>query len=517
MQNDKTEIQKLKFARSAGMLISVSSFPSPFGIGCFTSDVDLFIDMAVDMGFRWWQLLPITSIGCGNSPYSGLSSYAGNYLYISPAELYNKGLITESELQSARYNGEPYLVDYDFAKQNVLRLLRLAFSRIDNGMCKKIERFRETESYWLDDYALFMALSRDRGTKWWEWESGLADRDAEALNDARQRYKDEIDFYVFEQYEFYSEWFTIKKRANERGIHIIGDLPFYVVADSVDVWANSDDFLLDENHRQTSVAGVPPDGFSSTGQVWGNCLYDFEHMKKDDYKWWRARVSHCLKLYDALRLDHFRAFHSYFSIPAGDGDASRGEWVKGPGCEIPNWFYLDNPNSLLIAEDLGDIDRDCRDFIKSTNIPTMRVFQFGFDGTDSEHLPHYYESDNVAYTGTHDNNTTLGWLFDLNQHARDYALKYCGYEGNAWAAGGPSCASVKAIIKKVISSSAVLAIIPVQDMLGYGVDTRMNVPGVAQGNWRFRLPFESMMTADRDFFLDINNTYGRNREGIEKV
>lgn len=499
-----------KFNRSAGLLMSVSSFPSPFGIGCFTADVDMFVDMAVDMGFHWWQLLPITTIGLGNSPYSGISTYAGNYLYVSPIELFKKGLITVDELENAKYKGEPYLVDYEFAKDNMTRVLNLAYERITPEYRKGMNAFYEEEKDWLDDYALYMTSVKHFGAEWYKWDSPLANREPSRLDEVRREFARDIDFYVFEQYEFFSEWYEVKRRANAHGVKIIGDLPFYVATDSADVWANKEFFLLDEKNVPTAIAGVPPDAFASDGQVWGNCLYDFDKMEKDGFSWWRKRVKHCFKMYDALRLDHFRAFHTYFAIPYGDTTAKNGAWREGPQDKLLDLIREDNPSALFIAEDLGQIDNACRKYIDSTGIPTMRVFQFGFDGTPGVHLPYNYQSSNVAYTGTHDNNTTLGWLYELNEGARNYALKYCGFEGAGWASGGPSCASTKAIIKTVVASSAVLAIFPVQDLLGYGGDTRMNIPGVAEGNWRYRLPFELMLTVDRDFFLDVNNTYGRN-------
>lgn len=504
-----------KFARSAGVLMPLFSMPSVYGIGCFSRDVDVFVDMAVDMGFHWWQVLPLTVIGAGNSPYSGISSFAGNSLFVNPAGLFEDGLLTAEEAENAKYRGEPYLVDYDFARENTARVLRTAYGRITPALREEMAKFAAEEEYWLEDYALFMALAAERSTEWWNWEGGLADRNERALAEARARYAEEIDFYRFEQFVFFRQWLAVKKRINDRGVGVIGDLPFYVATDSVDVWVHKKDFLLDKNNRPAASAGVPPDAFAAKGQVWGNCLYDFAAMKKNSYSWWRRRIAHCLRLYDALRLDHFRAFYNFFAIPAGDDSAVNGKWELGPGQELIDLIRKDNPDALFIAEDLGLIDPDCRKFIDGSGVPTMRVFQFGFDGTASVHLPYRYESCNVAYTGTHDNNTTLGWLYEINPDARAFALKYCGFSGAGWGSGGPSCASTKAIIKTVFASSAVLAIAPVQDMLGYGSDTRVNIPGVAEGNWRFRLPFELMLTVDRDFFLDVNNTYGRLGRGKE--
>lgn len=497
------------FARSAGVLLPLFSLPSAYGIGCFSRDVDLFVDIAADMGFHWWQVLPLTVIGAGNSPYSGLSTFAGNSLLISPFGLYEDGLITKEEEEAARYRGEPYLVDYDFARENTSRVLHLAFDRLTPTLREEMQKFAKEEEYWLEDYALFMALSRERGTEWWKWESGLARRESKALAEAREKYAREVDYYRFEQFVFFRQWRAVLERVHERGVRVIGDLPFYVATDSVDVWVRPSEFVLDKHNAPAAYAGVPPDAFADKGQVWGNCLYDFAAMKKNRYTWWRRRISHCLGLYDALRLDHFRAFYNYFSIPASSGSAADGHWEQGPGQELIDLIRMDNPDALFIAEDLGLIDPDCREFIDNSGIPTMRVFQFGFDGTPSVHLPYRYESRNVAYTGTHDNNTTLGWLYELNPAARDFALKYCGFSGAGWGSGGPSCMSTKVIIRTVLASAAVLAVIPVQDLLGYGADTRINIPGTPEGNWRFRMQYELMHTVDRDYFLDMNNTYGR--------
>lgn len=499
-----------KFERAAGVLMPVSALPSPYGIGCFSRDAENFAEMAADMGFSWWQVLPITILGAGNSPYSGSSAHAGNFLFINPHSLAEEGLLTQEEAERAKYGGQPYKVDYAFARENMTGVLRTAFGRINPEIGKKIAEFADKESYWLDDYALFMALAGRYGFDWTKWEKGLAFRAPEALAAARKEFAAEIDYYVFEQYEFYRQWYELKAKVNARGVRIIGDLPFYVATESVDVWTNASDFQLDKDGRPSAVAGVPPDAFAAQGQIWRNCLYDFAAMKKNGYRWWRKRISHCLEMYDALRLDHFRAFYNYFSIPAEDVDtAVNGHWEYGPGQELIDLIRADNPDALFIAEDLGLIDPDCRKFIDGTGIPTMRVFQFAFDGTQSVHLPYFYDRTNVAYSGTHDNNTLLGWLYEMNPDARDFALKYCGFTGPGWGSGGPSCASTKAILRTIAASSAVLAVFPVQDMLGYGADTRMNIPGTAEGNWEYRLPYELMMTVDRDFFLDVNNTYGR--------
>ena len=361
------------FARSAGVLLPLFSLPSAYGIGCFSREVDLFGDIAADMGFHWWQVLPLTVIGAGNSPYSGLSTFAGNSLFISPLGLYEDGLITKEEEEAARYRGEPYLVDYDFARENTSRVLHLAFDRLTPALREEMQKFAKEEEYWLEDYALFMALSRERGTEWWKWESGLARRESKALAEAREKYAREVDYYRFEQFVFFRQWRAVLERVHERGVRIIGDLPFYVATDSVDVWVRPSEFVLDKHNAPAAYAGVPPDAFADKGQVWGNCLYDFAAMKKNRYTWWRRRISHCLGLYDALRLDHFRAFYNYFSIPASSGSAADGHWEQGPGQELIDLIRMDNPDALFIAEDLGLIDPDCREFIDNSGIPTMRL------------------------------------------------------------------------------------------------------------------------------------------------
>ncbi|HKL93720.1 MAG TPA: 4-alpha-glucanotransferase [Clostridia bacterium] len=507
----------MAFDRSAGVLCNISSLPSKFGIGCFSRDAEFFASHISDMGFHWWQVLPITAIGYGNSPYSGISSYAGNFLYISPFELMDFGLVTEDEANSTKYHGDMFLVNYEYAIEKRKWLLNLAFLRITPEIQAQIDSFAKSESYWLEDYSVFMAIAEVCGKNWWEWESDLARHDEKAVAAAKKKYSDRVAYYKFEQFEFYREWFELKKKINNRGVGIIGDIPFYMAKDSVDIWANHEEFKLDENLCPIAIAGVPPDAFAANGQIWGNPLYDFEKMRKNKFSWWRKRVAHCLKIYDALRLDHFRAFYNYFSIPAEDTDtAVNGHWEMGAGMELVDLIKSDNKNAKIIVEDLGLLTEEVVEFVKKTELPNMKIFQFGFDGTPSSHLPHNYDLNSVAYTGTHDNNTTLGWLYDLNAEARNFALKYCGFTGSGWGSGGPDCLSVKAITKTVIASSSTLAVIPIQDLLGYGGDTRMNTPGVAEGNWRFRIPYDALLSIDRNYYFDLINTYGRNNGVFEK-
>ncbi len=497
-----------KVERASGVLANISSLPSKYGIGCFSSDAKLFVDKIADAGFSWWQILPLTAIGAGNSPYSGESTFAGNSLYICPEWLAKKGLIAQSDLPRFFYHGSQYQVDYDFAKENSRQYLSLAFSNIDANFKQEMQSFKD-DNPWVVDYALFKILSDKLGNDFAEWSDDIKFRNATKLEQLQVEFQSEIEYYVFEQFCFFSEWSEIKKYANDKGILIFGDLPFYVSTHSSDVWANSEYFWLDQNLERVKKAGVPPDAFSKTGQIWGNALYDFDKMKTNDYAWWRARIKHCFEMYDVLRLDHFRAFYNYFAIPTADETAENGEWMFAPGAELLDKIKADNPNGILVAEDLGELDADCKQFVKDSGLLTMRVFQFAFDGFKSIHLPHFWNDGVVGYTGTHDNNTTLGWLGELWDDCRRFVLKYVGTHDNEWWKGGTDAVSTPAIAKCVIASSASVSILPLQDMLFYGTDTRMNTPGVADGNWKFRVSTEQLYEIKYDFFRNLNCTYGR--------
>lgn len=500
---------KKEFKRRMGVLMNISSLPSEFGIGCFSKDADTFVDMLVDMGCQCWQVLPISIIGAGNSPYSGLSSFAGNKLYISPLGLMRDGLLSPEEVEGYKYNGQPYNVDYAFAYSNSERYLWQAYSRVDEKLRKEILAFAKKEK-WLKDYALFMHIAKYHSTNWTTWEKGLKEHNSEAIEAYYKKHENDVQFYFFEQYEFFKQWNAVKEKANSRGIKIIGDLPYYVATDSADVWANQKDFALDpKTDLPKYVSGVPGDAFAKDGQVWGNVIYNLKNMKEDEYSFLRSRVKHAFNMYDSLRIDHARALYNYFEIPYGDTTAENGKWKQGPGKELVNLFIKDNSDKEIILEDLGNLDDKCREFLDNTGLPTMRIFQFAFDGTMNIHIPHNYIKNCVAYTGTHDNTTLLDWLYNQNEGARSFALKYCGFSGSGWGIGGRECQSNKAVIKTLIQSSAGMVIIPIQDLLGYGGDTRMNIPGTSEGNWKFRVAYEQMRTIDTGYYYDLNNTYGR--------
>lgn len=495
--------------RRAGVLLNVSSLPGQYGIGSFTQDAEKFLDEMAGMGFKVWQTLPITAAGAGDSPYSGVSSFAGNYLYIDPERLF--GLVTKEEVAAARYHGDIYLTDYAFARRVKKEILEKAYSRVNSEIKKEMDEFVKINEYWLPDYAAFMALKElNNGAQWTEWKENR--KYSKSLRDRILKENSErTGFYIFEQYIFFKQWSGIRKYAKGYQIDIFGDLPIYVSLDSADVWAHTELFKLDENFASTEVAGVPPDYFAEDGQLWNNPLYDYEKMAKDGYKWWVERLKHALDMYDILRIDHFRGLYEYWAVPAGETTAKNGKWRKGPDTAIFDELKKVLPEHCIVAEDLGIIDENIAAFLKKCGYYGMRVMQFGFDGdVNNHHLPHNYIQECVAYTGTHDNDTTLGWLLSLNEQTRRNALAYVGSDADyGWANGGGRCRATKAFIRSLMSSVARLAIVPMQDLCGYGSDTRMNVPGVGEGCWRYRTNYSAIDNIDRDFIRNVIRIYGR--------
>lgn len=489
--------------------MNVSSLPGPYGIGSFTADAEKLLDEMAGMGFKVWQTLPITAAGAGDSPYSGASSFAGNYLYIDPEKLF--GLVGRDEINEVKYHGEIYLTDYAFARRAKKEILEKAYSRITAELKEKISLFVAENDYWLRDYAAFMALKETfNGAEWTEW--GEYKSYSRKKRDAfSESHAERVWYYYFEQYAFFTQWERIRKYAKGYEIEIFGDLPIYVSYDSADVWAHTELFLLDESLKPTEVAGVPPDYFAKEGQLWNNPLYDYEKMAKDNYKWWINRLLHALKLYDILRIDHFRGLYEFWAVPAGEKTAINGKWKKGPGTAIFDELKKVMPEHQIVAEDLGLVDEKIAEFLKKCGYYGMRVMQFGFDGDiNNHHLPHNFIQECVAYTGTHDNDTTLGWLLGLDNATRQTALDYVGCDADyGWASGGGRCRATKAFIKCVLASVSRLAIIPMQDLCGYGSDTRMNVPGVAWGCWQYRTNYSAIDNIDREFIRNIIRIYGR--------
>lgn len=466
--------------RTSGILMPIFSLPSKGGIGTFGKDAYRFVDFLHKSGQSWWQILPLNPTNYGDSPYQSFSSYAGNPYFIDPETLIDEGMLTEEEFESFDFGKKTDAVDYGKLYENRSKMLKIAFSRFVadeeyNSFCKE-------NSFWLEEYSLFMALKNAHSDDAWEnWEAELKRRDYETIGKAKNDYKDTIDFYKFVQYQFSKQWYALKEYANSKGIGIIGDIPIYVAYDSADVWSEPQQFQLDKEFKPTAVAGCPPDDFSKDGQLWGNPLYNWPYMKKEKFAWWKRRLGYALKLYDMIRIDHFRGFESYWSIPYGDKTAIGGKWVKGPNMALFKELKKELGQNLpIIAEDLGFLTPQVYTMLKKSRFPGMKVLQFAFtDGVDSGYLPHNYQSNCVVYTGTHDNDTILGWAADANEKDLQMARRYLNVrddEGLNWA-----------MIRAALMSVGDMCILTMQDIIGLGSEARINTPSTLGDNWQWRI------------------------------
>lgn len=491
--------------RSSGVLLPVASLPSKYGIGCFDRCAYDFVDQLVKAGQSYWQILPMGPTGYGDSPYQAFSTFAGNPYFISPDDLVKKGYLTENDCIRAAEGTSGKEVHYDVLFQKRLGLLRKAYANSSIEADVSYQAFVQENSEWLADYALFMAIKDNKsGKSYLEWEDAIRLRSPEAMVSYRNRLLEDVNFYQFVQYEFYTQWAALKKYANDKGISIIGDIPIYVALDSADTWAHPELFQFDENGLPTAVAGCPPDAFSESGQLWGNPLYDWKKLKKDNYGWWVQRMSHSLKLYDVVRIDHFRGFDEYYAIPYGDETAENGEWEKGPGMDLFRALHKDIKELRVIAEDLGFLTESVLDMLKESGFPGMKVLQFAFDGSeDSSYLPYKYDSNCVVYTGTHDNETTKGWLENLQGHDLNFVREYI----NCYEQPVNDC--VWALIRTALSSVAELAIIPIQDYLCLGNEARMNAPSTLGDNWKWRLTKNQISETTLYHIREVTRIYGR--------
>lgn len=476
--------------RKSGVLMHISSLPGDYSIGSFGKEAKEFIDFLSSCGFSMWQVLPFCLVDECNSPYKSYSAFGGNPYFVDLPTLYEQGLLTQDELYSCLQQ-TPYSCEFVRLYHTRTAVLMHAAKRTDEKLKKEIAEFIDGNIY-LKQFCEFMALKKANGEKpWTDWET--------------TKYDPEVLFlWQFIQYEFFTQWAEIKKYANNKGIKIIGDIPIYVSFDSCDVWANKEQFLLDKENVPTCVAGVPPDYFAEEGQLWGNPIYDWEKMQKDGFKWWRARLEHNLNMFDAVRIDHFRGIESYWSVDGKATTAKNGKWVKGPGKTFVDMAKEVAKDKLIIAEDLGDITKEVVDLVEYSGFPGMRVFQFGFlSDSDNPHQPHNYPDNCVAYTGTHDNNTLLGYVWELSDETRKGMLEYCGYTSPDWNSG------YSAIIRSIFASHADTVILPIQDLLGYGSDTRLNIPGKADGNWQYRVTKEQINSIDINRWKKLNYLYRR--------
>ena len=498
--------------RSSGILMPISSLPSPYGVGTLGQSAYDFIDFLHSAGQRWWQLLPMGPTGYGDSPYSALSSFAGNPYFIDLDMLMEDGLLTRKEAEAHPWGSDPEHVDYKAVAAGRFDVLRLAYRRGRERDAAAFGAFCTENARWLNDYALFMALKRQfDGAPWTEWPEDIRLRRPEACARWRERLADDIGFFSYVQFLFFRQWDALRAYAKENGVGLIGDIPIYVPLDSADVWAEPQWFELDDRNLPTAVSGCPPDYFNEDGQLWGNPLYRWDEMAVDGYGWWIRRVDGAFRFCDALRFDHFRGLESYWAVPAGESTARNGEWRKGPGMAfvgpLRGWFH----DRAFIAEDLGFMTPEVRQLLSDSGFPGMKVLQFAFDWREpSDYLPHTYTHNCVCYTGTHDNETLAGWIASVDKRCLAHAKEYLGLsrqEGYRWG-----------IIRGGMASTSRLFVAQMQDYLGLGNDARMNVPGTPQGNWRWRMKADALTPALAERLLRMTKLYGRLpwRETVDK-
>ncbi len=469
--------------RASGILLPVSSLPSRYGIGCFSGEAREWIDFLKKAGQSYWQVLPLSPTGYGDSPYQGFSSFAGNPYFIDLEALEAEGLLTRTECESADFGSDPARVDYGKLYENRLSLLRLAYSRSGIGTDPDFIGFVRENADWLDDYALFMAVKkRFGGAPFFEWAEDIRKRWGYSLDYYRRECYFEIEFYKYTQYLFWKQWKELKRYANENGIRIIGDVPIYVALDSADAWASPELFEFGADGMPASVAGCPPDAFSADGQLWGNPLYRWEYHRQTGYDWWCRRLAHCFKLYDVVRIDHFRGFDAYYSIPYEDRTARGGHWEKGPGIELFRTLNEKLGKKEIIAEDLGFLTPSVQKLLADSGYPGMKVIEFAFDPREeSDYLPHSYDRNCVVYTGTHDNETLVQWYRGLDAESREFAQEYMNN------AATPEAERYWDFIRLAMMSTADTCVVPVQDYLGLGEEARLNHPSTLGSNWTWRL------------------------------
>ena len=474
--------------RKSGILMHISSLYGDYSCGSFGRSAFEFIDFLKETGFTYWQVLPFGITDEHNSPYMSYSSIGGNMNFIDLDLLFEEGLLTKEELNKCKQS-TPYICEFDRLRSERFELLKNASKRV-KVRSTVLDFIKNNSSIGL--CCEFMALKdKNNGLPWYKWAENTPDEDT-------------LFAHRFIQYKFHIQWDAVHKYANSKGIKIIGDLPFYVSLDSCDVRNNKEQFLLDKDNKPTCVAGVPPDYFSEEGQLWGNPIYNWDYMKKDGYKWWRERLSYMLTLFDGVRIDHFRALSEYWAVPSGAKTAKEGKWYPAPGKEMINVIKDIAKDRLIIAENLGLIDRKVDELLSYSGFPGMAVFQFGFDGnSNNPHLPHSYTNNLVAYTGTHDNNTLLGYIWELDNYTRSTVLDYVGFSGEDWN----KCYDT--IIRTMYMSTAGTLIMPIQDILGYGSDTRLNTPGKAEGNWGYRITRSQLDLIDKEKYKHLNKVYAR--------
>ena len=486
--------------RASGILMHITSLPSPYGVGTMGKESYYFIDFLQKAGQKYWQILPLTPTGYGDSPYQSCSAYAGNHYLIDLDLLVEGGLLEKEEITACNWGDDPGRVDFGLLYENRLKLLRKAFARF-RDLDETLAKFRACNDSWLPEYAHFMALKDQNGGKpWYEWEEGLKFRDPKVMSTSFSSLADDIQFYCFVQYLFDRQWNDLQTYAHSKGVSIIGDVPIYVPYDSVDVWSNPELFCLDESLTPTAVAGCPPDYFNEDGQLWGNPLYRWDVHKENGYSWWLRRLQAAAKRYDVIRIDHFRGFAGYYAIPFGAENARNGQWLPGPGLDFMRAVRETMPDTPMIAEDLGFLTEDVHKLREDAGYPGMKVLSFAFDSDSSNtYLPHNYKANTVCYTGTHDNMPLKQWFAEVDPKTAGYALEYADSKDDP----------VWGIIRLCLASVSDLAVVQMQDYLELGGESRMNFPGTCGSNWVWRVTAGATDDTLAEKIQNLTRTYGR--------
>ena len=505
--------KKVKSKRACGVLMPIFSLPSKYGIGAFSKEAYDFVDFLAKSGQSYWQILPLGPTSYGDSPYQSFSTYAGNPYFIDLEKLISMKFLDKEEVDKVNCGSNEIEINYARLFKTRYEVLYKAYvnsglsdnstKKPDEDFKKEFDEYVKDNAEWLPDYALYMALKkRYDGLSWVEWPEDLRLRKKEALDAANVKHADRIRFHEFIQFLFRKQWFELKAYANEKGIDIIGDIPIYVAFDSADTWANPKLFQLDKKNMPIAVAGCPPDAFARTGQLWGNPLYKWDYHEKTGFKWWINRIRSCYELYDVVRIDHFRGFDEYYSIPFGDPTAENGHWVKGPGYKLFEVMKKELGDIRVIAEDLGYLTPSVIALVKRTKFPGMKILQFAFDAREeSDYLPHNYVQNSIVYTGTHDNETTLGWFNTIPREDKRFAKKYLNIKSNkdiVWE-----------FIRATFASVSNTAVIPMQDYLGLGKEARINTPSTLGKNWTWRMSSDAITDELAERMLDMAKTYGR--------
>ena len=491
--------------RASGILLHISSLPSDYGIGTLGKEAYNFIDFLHMAKQTYWQILPIGPTGYGDSPYQAFSTHAGNPYFIDLDMLCEDGLLKKSDYSKIKWEYESGKTDYSNLYDKRFPVLKKAFENFKNTDLSDFNKFLAENDKWISNYGLFMSIKdHSDGKPWYLWDEGLKKRDPSALWEFKSSHEDEVMFWEFLQYKFFEQWFKMKEYAASKGIKIIGDIPIYVSSDSADVWVYPDLFDLDEELMPKTVAGCPPDAFSETGQLWGNPIYKWERHKETDYGWWSDRMSTSLTFFDVVRIDHFRGFDEYYTIPYGDKTAENGEWRKGPGIEFFKFLKSKLGDLPIIAEDLGLLTPTVIQMLKESGFPGMKVLEFAFDpGAKSCYLPYNHEKNSVVYIGTHDNDTILGWKKASDKATVDFCKKYLLYSGKS------DSDFIWHLIKSAFASVGDTVIIQMQDYLELDSSARMNTPSTAVGNWCWRAEKKDFTKKLAKKISDITETYGR--------